>query len=264
MDIGPRFSTKKAFFAMRLGVVAAPVVMIGFLSSPACAQDWYTGSRAGEKVERPRASIDFALTGTTQESYYGTIIGTIAPFAPLDESGMRLRLGGVLGSYTYVSSFPGVGRVGGKQEDGSFLVGYEWVTRNTSVAFYGGADVANNTLTKPDPSNLVTGVSFGLKASVDFYTNPTNYSMVSGNMTYSTANNSYYTRFKVGLAIADSLYVGPEALLLGDNLYSQYRAGLHLTGARFGSLQFGISGGFLNDRLRGKGAYGILDMRVVF
>jgi hypothetical protein len=29
-------------------------------------------------------------------------------------------------------------------------------------------------------------------------------------------------------------------------------------------MQFGISGGFLSDRIRGKGGYGILDARVVF
>jgi hypothetical protein len=249
---------------MRLGVVAAPVMLIGLISSPVSAQDWYTGSRSGGQVDRPKASIDLALTGTTQDSYYGTLIGTIAPFSALDETGARVRLGGVLGTYAYVSTSAGVGRIGGRQEDGSLLVGYEWVTRNTSVAAYVGGDIANNTLSKADPSNHVSGMSYGVKAAIDFYTNPTSYSMASGNLTYSTANNSYYARFKVGLAIADSLYVGPEMLFLGDNQYTQYRIGLHLTGARFGSMQFGISGGFLSDRIRGKGGYGILDARVVF
>jgi hypothetical protein len=250
---------------MRFGIVLSSLAMLCLCPSSLLAADWYTGSGATTSAsDQPHEALDLALTGTTQGSYYGTAIGTIAPFAPLTESGMRLRLSGVLGTYSYISSAAGIGRVTGTQEDGSFLVGYEWVSRVTSVAVYVGGDLSNNTLDKKDPSNPVSGVAVGAKVGLDFYSNPTTYSMISGNVSYSTANNSYYTRFKVGLSIADGVFAGPEALFLGDNQYSQWRIGAHVTGLRFGALQFGLSGGFLSDRVRGKGAYAIVDARVTF
>ena len=42
------------------------------------------------------------------------------------------------------------------------------------------------------------------------------------------------------------------------------RFGLHITGFRFGALQFGVSGGYVSDKVRGSGGYGIIDARVLF
>ncbi len=250
---------------MRLAFFATPIALLGFFGAPAAAaDDWYTGSSVTIQPDRPRAALDLSLAPTTLDSLYGTAIGTIAPFAPMDESGARVRIIGVLGSYAYVSSSAGVGRVNGKQEDGSFLVGYEWVARTTSVDVYIGPEISNSDLSVVDPSNPVQGTAFGAKMAVNFYSNPTTYSMVSGNLSFSTANNDYYVRLKAGLAISDGVFVGPEVLFLGDNQYSQTRFGVHLSGLRFGALQFGLSGGYVTDRIRGSGAYGLLDTRVVF
>jgi|GEM_PF-6601698 len=150
----------------------------------------------------------------------------------MDESGVRLRLGGLLGQYTYVSISPGVGEVEGNEASGALMAGYEWVTQNATFAIYLGGEFQNRRLNKVDPSNSVVGNSAGFKTSVDFHVNPTSYTMLSGNMTYSTNNNAYYTRFKAGLKISQNIFVGPEVLFLGDNFYGQWRAGAHLTGAK--------------------------------
>ena len=252
---------------MRNALVISPVFLVACMCGEGRAQQWYTGSAqsaVAAAAERPRAALDLALTGATQNAFSGTAIGTIAPFSPLDESGARLRVIGLLGSYSYISTAAGVGRVRGGQQDGSFLVGYEWVTKTTSIDVYVGADIDNNTLSKVDPNNSVTGVSAGAKIAADFYSNPTSYSMASGNVSYSTSGGAYYSRFKAGLAISEGVFAGPETLFLGDNHYTQYRVGLHLTGLRFGALQFGVSGGLVVDKAQGNGAYGIIDARVVF
>jgi len=38
----------------------------------------------------------------------------------------------------------------------------------------------------------------------------------------------------------------------------------HVTGIKMGALQFGPSGGYVNDRKNGGGAYGILDTQIRF
>jgi hypothetical protein len=243
-------------------VFASLVSVVGMTGAQ--AQDWYTGAPGSQSSGRPSVAIDASLSGTSQDSLSGTIIGTIAPFSKLDESGLRVRMSGLLGSYAYVASTAGIGRVKGGQESGSFLVGYEWVTRNTTFALFGGGEISNNHVDKFDPDNKSVGTAGGFKVGLDFYSNPTDYTMVSGNLSYSTAHSSYYGRFKVGMALADRIFVGPEVLFLGDSFYSQWRVGAHLTGVKLGAMQFGISGGYVNDKVRGAGFYGILDARVTF
>lgn len=243
-------------------LVLSATVLAG--ASGARAQEWYTGAaRTPQNDTRPSVAIDLSLTGT-QDTMHGTIIGTIAPFSKLEETGARMRLSGLVGSYAYISTTPGVGRVRGNQASGSLLVGYEWVTRNASFAGYVGAELANNTTDKIDIQNKSVGLAGGLKISADFYANPTDYTMVSGVFSFSTAHKAYYGRLKAGFAIVDRIFIGPEVLFLGDSFYSQWRAGAHVTGIRFGALQFGLSGGYVNDRVRGSGIYGILDARITF
>ena len=250
-----------------VGISTIALSSIVFFSpiTRAQAQDWYTGApRSAQQGRRPSVAIDASLTGTSQDTLYGTVIGTIAPFSKLEESGVRVRLSGLLGTYSYVASTAGIGRVRGGQESGSFLVGYEWVTRNTTFAVFGGGEISNNHIDKFDAQNKSVGMAGGFKIGADFYTNPTDYTMVAGVLSYSTAHQSYYSRFKAGLAIADRIFVGPEVLFLGDNFYSQWRVGAHVTGVKLGAVQFGISGGYVSDRVRGTGYYGILDARVSF
>ncbi len=247
---------------MRIGHVVCVVALISGV--PAKAADWYTGANTNAPQSNFGVAIDASLTGTTKDTLHGGLIGTIAPFSRSDETGMRLRIGGLAGSYKYLSVTPGVGNVTGRETSGSILGGYEWVMPNMTFAVYGGLEVQNRTLSKLDPSNSVVGTSFGFKTSVDFYSNPTSYTMVSGNFTYSTNNNAYYSRLKAGMAVMDRVFVGPEMLFLGDNFYGQWRVGAHITGVKLGAVQVGVSGGYVSDRRNGAGAYGILDTRVQF
>ena len=232
---------------------------------PALADTYTTTRSPSSSYGAPSfgAAIDIAATADTKGSKFITVIGTIAPFGGFDQSGMRLRLGGVLGQYSYVGG-NGIGRVTGTQSDGSFMVGYEWVTRRASFGVYGGADINNNKIDKIDVNNNSTGQATGAKIAIDFNYRPTDYTMFSGVASFSSAHNAYYARFKAGYSIGGQVYVGPEAIFMGDDFFKQWRIGGHLTGAKFGPLQIGAAGGVLVDKVRGTGMYGILDARVGF
>ena len=208
------------------------------------------------------AAIDFAVTADSKGSRFATAIATIAPFSGLDESGMRMRLGGVIGQYSYTNST--LGKINGTQSDVSFMIGYEWVTARASFGVYGGANYDNNSTDKYDPNNTSVGKGTGMKIAVDFSYRPTDYTMFSGVGSFSTFHSAYYTRMKAGYAIAPQLYVGPEAVFMGDDFFKQWRVGLHMTGAKFSMLQVGASAGVLVDKVRGTGIYGILDARLGF
>ena len=92
----------------------------------------------------------------------------------------------------------------------------------------------------------------------------TDYTMFAGVASFSTMHSAYYSRLKAGYAIAPQIYVGPEAIFMGDDFFRQWRIGLHMTGAKFSMLQLGASAGVLVDKVRGSGLYGILDARLGF
>lgn len=229
----------------------------------------YGPSKGYDVVETPRpakekfgAAVDAALTADTKGSRFASVIGTIAPFSGLDESGLRLRLGGVVGQYSYTSST--VGKVTGTQADASFMIGYEWVTARASFGVYGGANYDDNKIDKTDTANSSVGRGTGLKVAVDFNYRPTEFTMFAGVASFSTVHSAYYARLKAGYALAPQIYVGPEAIFMGDDFFSQWRVGLHMTGAKFSMLQLGASAGVLVDKVRGSGLYGILDARLGF
>lgn len=247
------------FLALAFAMATTP-------GASARAADWYTGvpTDGPPAPKAPRVAIDIAIDGTSQRALSGALIGTIAPFAPMDRSGMRVRLSGLAGTYVYAPANPFLGEVHGTIVGGAFLVGYEWVFRRATVGLYAGGEVVNNTISPDDPNNSAKGGSGGLKIAADFYVTPTDETMIAGVLSYSTNYNSYYGRLKFGMALADHIYVGPEVVALGDNFFQQWRLGGHVTGLRFGMLQFGAAVGFLNDRVRGGGIYGTLDTRVTF
>ncbi|MCC3245521.1 cellulose biosynthesis protein BcsS [Methylocystis sp. WRRC1] len=245
----------------------ATVALAALTSLPeAKAADWYTGVPTdGTPAPRaPRVAIDVAIDGTSQRALSGALIGTIAPFTAMDRSGMRVRLSGLAGTYVYAPSNPFLGEIHGTIVGGAFLFGYEWVFKRATVALYAGGEVVNTSLSPNDPNNSAKGGSGGLKLAADFFTTPTDQTMIAGVLSYSTNYNSYYGRLKFGMALSDHVYVGPEVVALGDNFFQQWRLGGHVSGLRFGALQFGAAAGFLNDRVRGGGVYGTLDTRVTF
>lgn len=67
-------------------------------------------------------SIYASVVGTNQNSLHVSAFCRIAPFAPMNEAGFRFRIGGLAGSYKYLSTAPGVGSVTGNEKSGSLLL----------------------------------------------------------------------------------------------------------------------------------------------
>ena len=82
---------------MRSGICVFAVTISCSLVTQAPAQEWYTGARDKQQDATYGVAIDASLTGTSRGSAHASLIGTIAPFSKMDETGMRLRLGGLFG-----------------------------------------------------------------------------------------------------------------------------------------------------------------------
>lgn len=242
------------------GASAGVFVMAG----AAHAADWTSGYGAGDTAQSRNSiiAIDTSVTATTSNSIFANTSVTAALTGDLDQtSGWRARIEGQIGSFDYRSDDT---KVIGNQQSGSALVGYEWAEQDIHVAAYIGFNYQNIKLDPIDPGNGTRGHGYGVRVVGEMYANPTEYTMASAYGSYSTHANAYYTRFKLGYALFDRTYLGPEFSMLGDDFYKQWRIGGHLSGLTFGRFQFGVAAGYVRDSRRGPGGYVLVDSRVTF
>lgn len=240
-------------------LLAGVLVMAG---NRAHAADWYTGAAAPAAKDDWIVSLDASTTVTSTGSVFANAGGTAALNGTLRESGARVRVEALAGTYEYRAASGA--KVQGDQVEGAALAGYEWIWREAKLAGYVGLAVRNTALSIADPNNQVAGSSFGLKTAVDFYARPTDKTMVSAYGSFTTNDKAYFTRLKAGYRIGDGLYVGPEVAFLGNDFYNQMRFGVHLTGLQLGPIQASISAGYQYDREQKGGAYGAVDVRAQF
>ncbi len=244
---------------MRIPLVALLLVAS---ASQAGAADWYTGA-APQKPDDDWIVASTSVDVTSQGSHFGDATVTVAPDGGLQQSGSRVRVDALGGTYSYRSSETGL-TVRGAQESGSILLGYEYVAPDLSVAAYLGADGRNNRLSIADPQNSVVGTTFGMKGSLEFYARTSKLTIVEGYASYESNKNAYFARLRGGYLITPSVYIGPEVAVLGDDFFNQTRIGGHLGGVHMGPVQLALSGGYLYDRVRKSGVYGSLDARLGF
>ena len=155
-------------------------------------------------------------------------------------------------------------QIRGQQIAAAALGGYEWVGPRSKFAVYLGGMALNTALSKPDPKNSANGSSLGLKGAIDFYTRPSERTMVSAYGAFATNDSQFFTRLRVGYMLSGGFYVGPESAFMGNNTYALWQVGAFLTGVQFGPVQGGLSIGYQQDRDQKSGIYGTADLRVLF
>ncbi len=246
-----------------LRTLSALFGVLALAPSTAVAADWYTGAAQEVAGEEWIVAVDASATVTTNNSAFGTITATIAPVGNLLTDGLRVRIQGVAGTYSY----PGAAvrqTVTGVQQEGTVLLGYEWIWQQAALAGYIGMNVRNNELSILDPGNPVVGTGIGTKVAADLYVNPTENTLFTANASYSTLFNAYYARLRAGVAVLPGVFVGPEATLLGDAFFNGWRAGGHVTGFAIGPMKFSLGAGYAFDRIRKGGYYTSVDGRIAF
>lgn len=226
------------------------------------AEDWYTAPSRVVPSNAWLVVVDVSGTATSNQSDFVYGAATFALGGIIQQSGFRLKLEGLGGSYGYDET-SNSGTTQGRQYEGGALLGYQQVWNNATIGYYAGVNVRENTIPAVDPLNTALGTRVGFKAALDAYMRPTELTMLSAYGSYSTAYDSYYARFRAGYSLGVG-YLGPEVALLGDDYYGQTRFGAHLSSVQLGALQFGVSGGYVVDRAYKDGYYGTLEMRAGF
>jgi Cellulose biosynthesis protein BcsS len=248
----------------RRGLSAAAASLVGALcSSAALAQERYATPAAVVPPTDWLVAVDVSGTATSNHTDFVYGATTFALGGTLQQSGLRLRLEGLGGTYGFEQSPTNVTTTG-KQYEGGALVGYQQIWNWGSLGTYVGANVRENTVPAADPTNTALGTRVGFKAAVDAYLLPAPATMTAVYGSYSTAYDAYYARFRAGYSVFGFGYLGPEVAVLGDDYYNQTRVGAHLTAMQLGAVQVGVSGGYVWDRAYKDGYYGTLELRTGF
>jgi hypothetical protein len=241
------------------------------------ARAQYSAPNAAESppvIESPQhaaANSSFDADSLGNRNVY--VDGTFAPFSGIYESGVRLRLTGNASWYRFVTSEDPRTLGSGRSLEGSVLAGYSFAAPAFSVTWLVGPAFGETV-----NAGTVTD-RWGARASVEMYVRPTDLTMTSASVSYSTVTNYLQVQTKAGLKIFGDLYFGPEAKFSWQNILpfiatttpvssqqqiSSVRVGAHLSSFNIGPLAFSVSGGWAHDRDLGSGYYGSVSFYQTF
>ncbi|WP_246520038.1 cellulose biosynthesis protein BcsS [Ancylobacter lacus] len=160
-----------------------------------------------------------------RDNAYGWAGAAWAPFAPMDREGLRLRAQGGLGQYRYRTDAVAGGWNTGTKTEGEMLAGWQFLRGPHALALYGGANVVDNRLQNPDPSNPDQGTQTGAKAVAEYYGRLRPDLIATAAAGFSTADRTATLRLTAAKVLESGWEIGAEAGALTDRLSSEMRAG---------------------------------------
>lgn len=173
----------------------------------------------------------------------------------VDRDGFTLKAMLSGGRYRYVSGALGNIPVTGSEEEAQLLPGWRFTHGALELKIYGGLDIRNDTTSPYDPGNRLHGLSVGARAAVDLWHEPTPATMLAANASLTSIDWDYSARLAYGWRLFDRAYVGPEAQTFACASYSQWRAGIHITGLKTGTWEWSAAGGWSTDSDSRSGGY---------
>ena len=169
---------------------------------------------------------------------------TVAPHSNIFEDGLRLRVAGGYGGYTYVGerraqlvSFTA------ETAFAEALVGYlKRFGPLTAKAFVGVAAIEHD-IAPFDPENPVQGQAFGPKLAAEFWLNMGASAWSSVDLSWTSAHQTSAARMRTGYRVYGDISLGLEAGLNANDLGEDARVGLFGRYAWNGG-EFSLAGGF--------------------
>ena len=200
---------------------------------------------------RPEQALYFAGVDIHRFGYGGYTGAVWSPMSGRDGVLFRLFAADSIDSYrtpkiTYVS----------QSLRTAVMPGYRINRPGFEISAYAGLEgLARVPLPYTKTSRLT--YEFGMRLSADIWWEPRDAVMMSANLAMSTVEASIYGRLASGVRIMN-VWAGPEISAATDIFSQQYRAGLHVTGLRYGPYEFSAATGYAFDSYGRSGMYGRL------
>jgi len=224
-------------------------------------------------VQRQHAAVSSYFDADSIGNRNVYVDATFAPFSGIYESGVRFRLTGNASWYRFVTSEDPRTIGTGHYLEGGLLAGYGIWGPGFGVNWLVGPAFGEGV-----NQGVVTD-RWGAKALIEMNARPTDLTMASGSVTYSTIANNLQVQAKAGLRIFGDVYFGPEAKFTWQQILpfqinfssatistttpvspqtsiATMRVGAHISALNIGPVLVGVSGGWAHDRQLGSGYYG--------
>jgi len=223
-----------------------------------------TDSTTGQTI-----SIDTSFDVNSRYNIGGYGGVTYAP-GGVDKSGVRVKIDGANGGFNYndqgniQDGQPPLVDIHGHYVNVSTFIGYTYINETLYASLLIGPNYQHVSVSKYDPSNSTIGARWGVITSLSADYKPMKSVSLAVAGFYSTANSSWWSRFRPGYEIAHDVYLGPEAGLAGNSFWRQWTLGGHLRGIKVGAIELGVGTGFLRDSKLSNGWYGTLEASYKF
>lgn len=176
---------------------------------------------------------------------------TVAPYGHVFADGLRLRIAGGYGRYSYSGDRRGEMRSFDAQTGyGEALVGYlKRFGPLTAKAFLGVAAIEHD-VSPYDPENPMQGQRLGPKLAAEFWLNMRSSAWSSLDLSWTTAYNTAAARLRSGYRLYRDVSLGLEGGINANDLGEDARIGIFTRYAWDGgeiSVSGGFSGRFLED-----------------
>ncbi|CAA0098779.1 Uncharacterised protein [Starkeya nomas] len=186
-----------------------------------------------------------------------------APFAPMDKEGLRLRTQTGGGRYRYRTQAVADGWNIGNKLEAELLVGWQFLRGAHALALYGGVNVVDNQLDKPDPGNRDQGTQVGAKFVAEWFYRLDERWTLTAAIGGSTADGTVSGRATAGWRAMEWLDIGVETGATTDWLDESARVGAFLA-VPFSGRELRAAGGWRWSSDSDDGMYGTLSVYMPF
>ena len=235
------------------GLLLAGSIAFGFqLASPASAADFALPATPASAPQDAHLLIYGGFDGWQSGGFgHG---GLMWSPGGLDKEGFIAKFMAGGGTYNY--------RAGTTDTTGYAAIlnaapGWHFKRGNIDLTVYAGLDIQNHRLRPDDLNNRSRGTHMGVRAGADLWVEPTSTTMASASISFASIGDSYWSRLAYGWRAFDNkVYIGPDVHVLGDDTYSQWRIGAHVTALKLGQYEWSFGAGFVEDSDNRSGIYG--------
>lgn len=223
-----------------------------------CASAGFPAGAAALEFDAPAPAHFLFSSGFDLWRDGGSVYGA-TQWSPggIDNGGLTFKLLVAEGVYRYRSA--GVD-VRGRNTVVMFMPGWKIRRGTADVTIYAGLDWQAHRLVPDDLGNPARGRSAGLRAAADAWWEPMPDWMVATSVSGSSTGGAYWLRGATGMRVMERFWMGPEFILSGDARFRQYRAGVHVTAVKTGSVEWSAGAGLSTDSDHRGGGYARLGL----
>lgn len=218
-------------------------------------------SIAATTAAQAESAALFTSVDVAKDSHYLYLGGVIALNGDINKDGFLARASVGIGEYDYTTTGT---KINGDVVAADLMIGYQNFFSGGRVTGYIGGGYQDHDLSPADALNPVSGDEFGVKGQLEgaFDLTSNLNANIIGN--YSTVNDSYWSRVRVGYDLG-GVQIGPEGLALGSDSFDQQRVGGFAGIDLGGNLNASISVGYASTDGRGSdGVYGTIGFSITF